>query len=32
MIVDSCPHFGHPEADLAMIDNFEPVPGPMFDG
>jgi fructosamine-3-kinase len=26
VVIDACPHFGHPEVDLALVDFFEPVP------
>ncbi len=25
-------HYGHPEADLALLDAFQPVPEDVFDG
>jgi fructosamine-3-kinase len=31
-LIDPAPYFGHPEADLALIDYFEPVPVAFFDG
>ena len=32
VLVDAAPYYGHPEADLALVDNFEPVPPALFDG
>ena len=26
VLIDAAPYFGHPEADLALVDYFEPVP------
>ena len=30
VVIDAAPYFGHPEADLALLDYFEPVPGDVF--
>lgn len=32
VLLDTCPYFGHPEADLALLDYFAPVPAAVFDG
>jgi fructosamine-3-kinase len=32
VLVDAAPYFGHPEADLALVDYFEPVSEALFDG
>jgi fructosamine-3-kinase len=32
VLVDAAPYFGHPEADLALVNYFEPVSGALFDG
>jgi fructosamine-3-kinase len=32
VLIDAAPYFGHPEADLALVDFFEPVPEELFDG
>jgi fructosamine-3-kinase len=29
--VDTCPYYGHPEVDLALIDYIQPVPAAVFD-
>lgn len=31
VMVDAAPYFGHPEADLALVDWIEPVPMELFD-
>jgi fructosamine-3-kinase len=31
-VVDAAPYFGHPEADLALVDWIDPVPRDLFDG
>lgn len=31
VVIDAAPYFGHPEADLALIDYFQPVPGDVLD-
>jgi fructosamine-3-kinase len=31
VLIDACPYFGHPEVDLAQVDIFAPVPGPVLD-
>ncbi len=31
VLVDAAPYFGHPEADLALVDWIEPVPVVLFD-
>lgn len=31
VVIDAAPYFGHPEADLALVDYFEPVPDLVFD-
>jgi fructosamine-3-kinase len=30
VVIDPAPYFGHPEADLALVDYFQPVPGEVF--
>ena len=30
VVIDAAPYFGHPEADLALVDYFEPVPDDVF--
>jgi fructosamine-3-kinase len=30
VVIDPAPYFGHPEADLALIDYFQPVPDEVF--
>ena len=30
VLIDAAPYFGHPEADLALIDYFQPVPAAVF--
>ncbi|WP_433211016.1 fructosamine kinase family protein [Dactylosporangium sp. CS-047395] len=30
--IDVAPYYGHPEADLALVDYFAPVPAALFDG
>ena len=30
VVIDAAPYFGHPEADLALVDYFRPVPGEVF--
>ena len=30
VVIDPAPYFGHPEADLALVDYFEPVPDEVF--
>ena len=30
VVIDAAPYFGHPEADLALVDYFQPVPGEVF--
>ncbi|GAB4054002.1 fructosamine kinase family protein [Catellatospora paridis] len=32
VLLDTAPCYGHPEADLALLDYFAPVPGEVFDG
>jgi fructosamine-3-kinase len=32
VLIDAAPYYGHPEADLALVDHFEPVPDALFDG
>ena len=32
VLIDAAPYFGHPEADVALVDFFEPVPRQLFDG
>jgi fructosamine-3-kinase len=32
VFIDVAPYFGHPEADLAMVDYFAPVPEAFFAG
>jgi fructosamine-3-kinase len=32
VLIDAAPYFGHPEADLALVDLVEPVPRELFDG
>jgi fructosamine-3-kinase len=32
VFIDPAPYFGHPEADLALVDIFEPLPDEFFDG
>jgi fructosamine-3-kinase len=32
VLLDAAPYYGHPEADLALVDFFEPVPAVLFDG
>ena len=32
VIVDAAPYFGHPEADLALVDYLEPASDAVFDG
>jgi fructosamine-3-kinase len=32
VLIDVAPYYGHPEADLALVDFFEPVPAAVFDG
>ncbi|MEV0460024.1 fructosamine kinase family protein [Catellatospora methionotrophica] len=32
VLLDTSPCYGHPEADLALLDYFAPVPGEVFDG
>lgn len=32
VLFDAAPHFGHPEADLALVDYFAPVPAALFEG
>jgi fructosamine-3-kinase len=31
VVIDPAPYFGHPEADLALVDYFQPVPDEVFD-
>ena len=31
VVIDPAPYFGHPEADLALVDYFQPVPQEVFD-
>jgi fructosamine-3-kinase len=31
VVIDPAPYFGHPEADLALVDYFRPVPADVFD-
>ena len=31
-VIDPAVYYGHPEADLALIDAFQPVPDDVFDG
>jgi fructosamine-3-kinase len=31
-VIDAAPYFGHPEADLALVDYFQPVPDDLFAG
>jgi fructosamine-3-kinase len=30
VVIDPAPYFGHPEADLALVDYFQPVPDEVF--
>lgn len=30
VVIDPAPYFGHPEADLALVGYFQPVPGEVF--
>jgi fructosamine-3-kinase len=30
VIIDAAPYYGHPEADLALVDYFQPVPDEVF--
>jgi len=30
VVIDAAPYFGHPEADLALVDYFQPVPDDVF--
>jgi fructosamine-3-kinase len=30
VLIDAAPYFGHPEADLALVDYFQPVPADVF--
>ena len=32
VLVDAAPYFGHPEADLALVDWTQPVPAGLFEG
>jgi protein-ribulosamine 3-kinase len=32
IVIDPAVHYGHPEVDLAFIDNFQPAPMDFFDG
>jgi fructosamine-3-kinase len=32
VVIDPAPYFGHPEADLALVDYFHPVPDELFAG
>jgi fructosamine-3-kinase len=29
-VIDAAPYFGHPDADLALVDYFDPVPDDVF--
>jgi fructosamine-3-kinase len=31
-VIDPAVYYGHPEADLALLDAFQPVPAVVFDG
>jgi fructosamine-3-kinase len=30
VVIDAAPYYGHPEADLALVDYFDPVPDELF--
>jgi fructosamine-3-kinase len=32
VVIDAAPYFGHPEADLALVGYFQPVPDEVFTG